>query len=294
MTEDAVQRYHDRMRRVLQFIDAHPDGDLSVEALSGVAAFSPHHFQRQFSATFGISVHRYVQLVRLERGALRLALRRSEPVLQVALDSGYEGPEAFARAFRRRFDQTPSAFRDAPRWTSWTAACAPLTRARSLLMTTTFTDAEVRVVDFPTTPVALLEHRGDPALVRDSVRRFIAWRRAAGLPPSKSATFNILYDDPGETPPEAFRLGLCAAVRGPVAPNAEGVVAAQIPGGPCAVLRQTGSSDDLRPAVRHLYGEWLPRSGRELRGEWLFAQRVTFFPDVPEAEAVTDVFLPLT
>jgi AraC family transcriptional regulator len=33
--------------------------------LSDVAAFSKHHFQRQFSSLFGISVGRYVQLVRL-------------------------------------------------------------------------------------------------------------------------------------------------------------------------------------------------------------------------------------
>jgi AraC family transcriptional regulator len=37
----------------------------------------------------------------------------------------------------------------------------------------------------------------------------------------------------------------------------------------------------------------LPQSDEELRDFPLFFQRVSFFPDVAESEAVTDVFLPL-
>lgn len=293
MKPDAVSRYHARMQRVLSFIDEHLSEDLDVETLSGVAAFSKHHFQRQFSSMFGISVHRYVQLLRLKRASYQLAFREGERVLQIALESGYAGPEAFTRAFRKRLGQNPSAFRGEPEWSSWRAAHAPLTQTRSEHMKPTFTDDEVRIVDFPATPVAVMEHRGDPGLIGDTVRRFIAWRREAGLPPKASATFNIFHDDPDETPAGEHRLGLCAATRRSIGPNAHGVVANEIPAGPCAVLRQTGSSDDLRPAISYLYREWLPRSGREPRDFPIFAQRVTLFPDVPEHEAITDVFLPL-
>jgi len=37
----------------------------------------------------------------------------------------------------------------------------------------------------------------------------------------------------------------------------------------------------------------LPGSGAELRDFPLYVQRVKFFPEVPEHEAVTDAFLPL-
>jgi hypothetical protein len=38
----ALQNYHVRMQRVLDHIDQHLDGDLGLEALSGVAAFSKY------------------------------------------------------------------------------------------------------------------------------------------------------------------------------------------------------------------------------------------------------------
>ena len=71
-----------------------------LNVLSGVAAFSKFHFRRQFTATFGLSVHRYVQLARMKRASYRLAYRDDECVTDIALDSGYDAPVAFARAFR--------------------------------------------------------------------------------------------------------------------------------------------------------------------------------------------------
>jgi AraC family transcriptional regulator len=79
----------------------------------------------------------------------------------------------------------------------------------------------------------------------------------------------------------------------PVASNDQGVKPGLIPGGKCAKLRVVGSSDDLEPAALFLYRDWLPASGEEARDFPLYCQRVSFFPDVPEHEAITDLFLPL-
>ena len=104
-------------------------------------------------------------------------------------------------------------------------------------MTEAFTDDQVRIVDFPATPVAVMEHRGDPALIGDTLRRFIAWRKAAGLGPRTSATFNIFHSAPDAV--ETYRLDLCAATGRAVEPNGDGVIEGVIPAGRCAVLRQT-------------------------------------------------------
>ena len=67
-----------------------------------------------------------------------------------------------------------------------------------------------------------------------------------------------------------------------------GIVNKVIPGGRCASLRHVGSEDTLDAAIRYLYAQWLPTSGEELRDYPLFLQRISFFPDVSEHEAVTD------
>ncbi|HVU01202.1 MAG TPA: AraC family transcriptional regulator [Polyangiaceae bacterium] len=285
--------YRARFRRILDHVDQNLGGDLAVDRLADLAGFSRFHFHRQFSATFGIGVHEYVRLARLRRASFELAFRGDSSVLRVALENGYESPEGFSRAFKKLAGQTPTEFRQEPDWTAVRDALRPFDHVRREMNTRT-QYGPVTLVDFPETPVAVLQHRGDPRTIGDTIRRFIEWRRANGLPPSASATYNLLYGDPETTPPEEFRLDLCAGIRAPVAENSYGVVESVIPAGRCAVLRLVGGDEQFAPAFQFLYGEWLPASGHELRDFPLFLQRVKMFPDVPENESVIDVFLPLS
>ena len=107
MSKATLEHYHARMQRVLDHIDQHLDDDLSLDVLSGVAAFSKHHFHRQFTASFGLSVHRYVQLVRMKRASYRLAFGDVASVAEIAMDAGYETPENHG-AITLRFGRTSS------------------------------------------------------------------------------------------------------------------------------------------------------------------------------------------
>ena len=231
--------------------------------------------------------------MRMRRASWRLAFRPEQSVNEIALATGYEGPEAFARAFRQYAGQSPSEFRAQPDWAEWHSRFRPFMHLRQSTMKPMATPGPVRVTTFPATRVALLEHRGNVLNLGDSIRKFIEWRRANALPPAKSATFNIIHNDPNETPPEDFRFDLCAATDRPIAPNEAGVRESLIPGGRCALLRHRGSDDQLGYSIMHLYSSWLPSSGEELRDFPLFMQRLKFFPDVPDSEAETDIYLPL-
>ena len=45
--------------------------------------------------------------------------------------------------------------------------------------------------------------------------------------------------------------------------------------------------------MSYLYTTWLPASGEEPRDFPLYLQRVRFFPNVPEHEAIIDILLPI-
>ena len=289
----ALRSYHARMQRALHYIDQHLDDELDLESVSAVAAFSKFHFHRQFTATFGLSVHRYVQLSRMKRASYRLAYRNAQSITDIAMDAGYEAPDTFARAFRQRFGQAPSSFRNSPDWEPWLAAFGPLTKARSKLMHKTFNPNDVTIREVMPTPVAIMEHRGDPATMGASIQRFIGWRKANGLSPKTSETYNVFRSDPRTTPPADYRLDLCVGTDRPIEANCEQIVSGIIPGGRCAVLRVVGNTDDLEPAALYIYQDWLPESGEEARDFPLYCQRIAFFPEVPEHEAVADLFLPL-
>ena len=290
----ALRNYQARMQRVLDHIDQHLDDDLDVETLSRIAAFSKFHFHRQFTATFELSVHRYVQLARMKRASDRLADRNAHSVTDIAMDAGYDAPDAFARAFRQRLGQSPSSFRKSPDWDPWLAAFGPLDNARNKLMQIIFEQDDVTIRDMPATRVAIMEHRGDRATLGDTIQRFRAWRKAAGLPPETSPTFMVFRSERNPADPADYSMDLCAGTEQPIDPNDEQVKAGVIPGGRCAVLRYPGNTNNLEPAAVYLYRDWLPASGEDARDFPIYSQRrLSFIPEAEAHEVVLELFLPL-
>ena len=77
-----------------------------VEQAAQIASCSSYHFQRIFSFLAGVSLAQYLRRRRLTLAAF--ALQEGRPVLEVALDYGYESPEAFTRAFKSLHGIAPS------------------------------------------------------------------------------------------------------------------------------------------------------------------------------------------
>jgi AraC family transcriptional regulator len=287
MNKHHERAYAQRFSRVLDFIDRHLDEPLSGERLSRVAHFSKFHFQRQFFNYVGVTPNRYVQLARLRRASYRLAFNPLERITDIALAAGFEHSESFSRAFKGAFGQSPRAFRKDPDWAAWSAQFRFISPREIAVM-------QVRIVSVESVTVAAFEHRGDPALVNDSVQRFIAWRKESGLSPVVSSqTYGIAYDDPTTTPAKDFRFDICGSVAAPVSTNRHGIVSKVIPGGRCAVVRHQGSPDHIAGSVYHLYRNWLPHSGEQLRDFPVYFHYLNLKSNTPEHELLTDVHLPL-
>lgn len=286
MSASAKDPYATRILRVVQYIQTHLDGDLSVERLSEVAGFSKYHFHRLFSAYTGTTVARLARDLRLKQAAYQLALRPEKKVIEIALEAGFQNPETFARAFRGAHGQSPSEFRAAPRWRDWKTLRFPSSPVETHMKPTLKT--------METVNVAVLEHRGPPDAVMHTVTRFVEWRKQSQASPvNETRTFGIIYDDPDATEPEKFRFDVCAELKRPLEPNDFGVVEKSIPGGRVAVQRHLGSYETIGDVVRDMYRSWLPTSGEELRDFPRFFEYLKRMPEVSEHEQVTDIYLPL-
>jgi AraC family transcriptional regulator len=279
--------YAAKFNLVFDYIDKHIDEDLSLETLSQVAHFSKYHFHRQFSEYTGISLFKYVQLMRLKTASYRLVFKPSDKVIDIAFDACFENPESFSRAFKNTFGQTPTAFRKNPAWQPWKERYTFPTRVRTQNM-------EVKIINFVETKIAALRHHGAPSLINNTVSQFIDWRKSSGLSPIKtSRTFGIAYDNPDTTEADKFQFDICGEVYLDVPTNPQGVVSSVIPAGRCAVVCHLGSHDRLAESIYPLYRDWLPESGEELRDFPLFFHYLNLFPETPELQLETNIYLPL-
>lgn len=108
MTVKSTRAYADRFRRVLDYIERHLDENLTVEGLSRVAIFSKYHFHRHFSGYAGMTVGRYIEVMRLRRASYQQAFNR-EPV-----DAVHRVGDSARRLYREWLPESSEELRDFP------------------------------------------------------------------------------------------------------------------------------------------------------------------------------------
>ena len=96
--------------KALWYVETHFAGELTLEEIASVAGVSRYHVSRAFGEAIGQPITRYARGRRLTEAARALAAGAGD-ILMVALEAGYGSHEAFTRAFREQFGQTPESVR---------------------------------------------------------------------------------------------------------------------------------------------------------------------------------------
>lgn len=95
---------------LINYIEEHISQDITLEELADTVGYSKYHLHRMFTSLVGFSVHQYVIRRRLTESAKKL-LFSELPILEIALDAGYESQQAYTYAFKGLYKMTPQAFR---------------------------------------------------------------------------------------------------------------------------------------------------------------------------------------
>jgi len=290
-SQDSRSEYAQRMHRVLEYIDRHLDDPLDLETLARVANFSSFHFHRLFAAWMGETVGEHLRRRRIEVAAQRLVAQPRLAVLQVALSVGFGSAEAFARAFKARFGETPSAWRlaehrkrDQAKRKPDQAAALRATDDGGNMKNTTI-DLNVKLVDRQPVNVAYLRRVGPygPGLSEFWIETVAPWMATNNL--LGRARYGISHDDPNITAPEKLRYD--AAVEVPEDFTGTGpYMKTVIPGGKYASGRFKGTADQLGAAWESILRDWLPDSGMQLDGRPFFE----YYPTDASFDPKTGVF----
>jgi AraC family transcriptional regulator len=326
VTEERVPRYRGeyvaRLNRVLDYIDAHLDQDLNLQVLSRVANFSPFHFHRVFGALMGETLSRYIQRLRIEKAAGMLVMNRRKSITAVALECGFSGSAAFARAFRETFGMSASQWRapgtHADRTTRHADSKAGqalrkdrkdlrvtvaysgdrhLTPRWSVTMPASNLHADVEVKDLPALHVAYLRHvgpyAGDAALFKRLFERLFTWAGPRGLIRfPETRLLSVYHDNPDVTDEEKLRMDVCMTV--PDGTPVDGEIGKRtIPGGTYAVAHFEVRPDQYGDAWNAVFGGWLPESGYQPADGPCFELYLNNPEQHPEGKHEFDICVPV-
>ena len=98
-----------QLRNVLEYIQAHLDENLSLEAIAQVVGMSRYHFIRRFKQTMHESPYQYLIGQRIEQ-AKRL-LKSQLLIADIAIRCGFANQSHLTKHFKQRVGITPQLFR---------------------------------------------------------------------------------------------------------------------------------------------------------------------------------------
>jgi len=100
----------DNLNKAVQYIEEHIKEEIDYEIVASIACCSLSKFQRLFTFMADTPVSDYVRYRKMTLAAKELMIGESK-IIDLALDFGYESPEAFTRAYQNFHGVPPSVSR---------------------------------------------------------------------------------------------------------------------------------------------------------------------------------------
>lgn len=298
MKPDTRSFYLLATQRVIAHLTSHLDESADLRALAQLAGLSPFHFHRLFRGMVGETPLELLRRLRMERAAVMLRTT-DHGVTSIAFAAGYETHEAFTRAFRACFGESPSAFRRNPRARSMLTAPSGL-HYHALDIASAFTPRDtgghtmqVDIEQLPALRLATVPHIGPYNQIGAAFERLGDIAGRAGLFANPGAMMIAAYQhDPDATPVDELRSD--AGISMPDdAQIPAGLEELRIDGGRYAKYTHVGRFDLLGDVWSRFMGEAIPASGlRVADGPALEIYRSDMRTTPPD-QMRTDLLVPL-
>lgn len=256
--ELTVKDYHERINKVLLYVNNNLDENLDLDKLAAISNFSPFHFHRIMRAHINEPLGSYIIRRRLDTAAGLLTLS-GEPVNEIANKIGYDCPASLTKAFKKRFNVSPAEYRE-------NKSNIKISADYLTLKTIGTMNRKPKIKELKPKKVIYIQSIGDykgegTKKAWDNLCTFAKKHRLFGW---KTEFIGISHDDPKVTESEKLRYEACIAVRKDVKPDGE-VGFKEIPGGKYAIFLHKGPYENFNQTYNEIFQSWFPTSGCELR-----------------------------
>ncbi|PCI95524.1 hypothetical protein COB11_01955 [Candidatus Aerophobetes bacterium] len=279
-----MDHYVKQILKVLLYIDENYGEKITVDQLAEIACYSPFHFHRVFQSVVNESVYQYVKRIRLDRAARKLAYSKAN-VTSIALESGFDTPSSFTKAFRKHKGDTPKNFR-----ALFKSAYNITLNLKEIAMIKPDTIENIDNLD-----LHFIREQGDYR--KSGVK---AWEKLnhyieeKHLESKELRFFGISHDDPNITDKENLRYDACIHISSG-AKEEHGLSRQTYKGGKCAIFIHKGSYEGLKETFDQIFLKWFSESKERCDDSRLVLSEYfnKEYKDTNPEKLITKIFIPL-
>ena len=267
--------YRAKINRVVDYIQANLEDDLSLEALSEVACFSKFHFNRVFKSVMGEPLYQFIRRLRLEKSVWLLLANPGKSITEIALICGFASSSSFAKSFKKHFKMSATEWRHKSQ-TAFDKKSIPIQIEHGKITVINGSPVwafekddsvrQVMIEDIPPLKVAYIRnvgpYQGDEFLFQKLSNQLFQWAALRGQVNDNTVMLNIYYDNPEITEAQNRRVMVAIPLLDNVKPYGS-VGITEISGGKYAICRFLLKSDEFTEAWDWMFSVRLTNSGYE-------------------------------
>lgn len=282
---DYSEDYVKRILKVLIYIEDHLEEEISIEELAKVSCQSPFHFHRIFGMVVGETVYKYIRRLKLEKAASKLRYTE-HPITDIAMDTQYDTPSAFTRAFKQAIGHSPRNYRML--YKEVNAMNKKISELPKV-----YPDKIDKIEDLDLLFIRKVgEYAESGAQAWMAMHAFIDENH---LDRAKLRYFGITHDDPHVTTEDKLRYDAC--ILAPKSIQPKGLVSRQVlKAGKYAIFTHRGSYDQIDKTYDGIFFRWLPDSKENIdEKRSCFAEYFNIeFIKTDQSKLVTKIYIPLS
>jgi AraC family transcriptional regulator len=251
-----IQIANDTMYYIYKYIDT----DINIDELALKFKISKIHFHTIFKKQMGKNIYETIKSIRLQKASNLLLTNSSSTITQIANMCGYSSQTSFIRAFKQRFHQTPTKWRNGgfKEYSKEILSNSKIQHDKPHH----FASIEPRIVKTKDHKAYYIRQLGyEISQIKKTWQKLKAWIYTNNIKEYEQA--GLYHDNPLITPlDEAFYIGAIVLKKNYNLPNTN-LPHFKISGGLYAVFSITGVHGDIVRFMQWAYQDWLPKSGFE-------------------------------
>ncbi|KZN47584.1 AraC family transcriptional regulator [Pseudoalteromonas luteoviolacea] len=276
-------QYEHRLLKVIDYIYEHADKELDVNTLADVAYMSAYHFHRIYREYAGETINLTVRRMRMLKAATYL-VRSDLSQQQIAKKVCYGSVEAFNRAFRKHYGETPQQYRQ-----SRVDTQPNVTELYPKSQKEYQTMYSVKQQHIKSLSLIGISHQGDYMKIGQAFEKLSLMAGKAQLLDQHTRYFGIYFDDPDSVAQDNLRSMACISVDTALLPEDHPFEQITIPEGDTVSILFKGDYPELEKPYNWLYGEWLPQSQFELADFPPFEEYLNDLKDTAPQDLLTEI-----
>jgi AraC family transcriptional regulator len=280
----------DNYKKLMAYINDHFKEDINIQRIEEICHYSYRNINRIFQAIHGETIGKYIKRIRLEKAAEYLKYSSSK-IVDIAFEIGFEDIASFSKAFKNKYNSSPSAFRKRCK------ALHYLTKETLLAEQAERTKLSFEIEYLPDFEILYLEHKGaydNLTPLHKMWDLFFTYLKKNNLYSEKSIILGECLDDDEISDAIHCRYNLALILDRPLSFTLDGFFQTKIhQRQKYAKFIHKGSYETCPETYQKIYAFWMFDVNLELKDAPTLEFYLNDSATTPTAELLTEIYIPV-